>query len=459
MSPPGRPEGQYQSAQHEGTPVTPHTGALCFGHITLSLAERVLRVEGQAVALGSRGFDLLQALVLRRDRVVTKHELLDLVWPKLVVEENNLQVQISGLRRVLGPQAIATVPGVGYQFALAEGALQWPELAMPPPSPLPVARVASARLLVADDNRVNRLLLCRSLELMGHRVDSADNGRRALEMLRAQAYDLLLLDLAMPELDGFGVLEARRADSALHDVAVIVTSALGGVPPMARCIEMGADDFLHKPVDPWLLRARVDASLLRKQQLDAQAAALRRAVPGGSAAAGVHADATVLAVCLQGLDRADLDLAAMLALLNDWCILVFDAVHGQGGEVAQFAGDTVLAVFAHPAAAGLAAQDMVALLQQLAEHHRQAEIAEVAARAGRAGRAADLRTGIGMARGPVLIGTAAAAGRAACACIGTAVTRAQALAVACAQSKRLFLADTGIDAAPMQCQPGSDRSP
>ena len=450
--------------------VTPHTRSLCFGHVALSLAERVLRVDGQAVALGSRGFDLLQALVLRRDRVVTKHELLDLVWPKLVVEENNLQVQISGLRRVLGQPAIATVPGVGYQFVLPEGAPQVPDLAPPPPSPQPVAGVggaggvgnlASARLLVADDNRVNRLLLCRSLELMGHQVASADNGHRALAMLRAQPHDLLLLDLAMPELDGFGVLQALRADASLQHIAVIVTSALGGVPPMARCIEMGADDFLHKPVDPWLLRARVDASLLRKQQRDAQAAALRLAVPGGSAAAGEHADATLLAACLQGLDRARLDPAAKLALLNDWCMLVFDAVQGQGGEVAQFAGDIVLAVFAQPAAAGLAAQDLVALLQQWAEQQGHADIAEIAGHADHADhavRAADLRTGIGLARGPVLIGTAAAAGRAACACIGAAVTRARALALTCAQGKRPFLADAGVDAALLPGQPGSDRS-
>ena len=421
--------------------MSPPAQALRFGPIELRLAERVLRVDGQAVALGSRGFDLLQALALRRDRVVTKLELLDLVWPNLVVEENNLQVQISGLRRVLGQQAIATVPGVGYQFTLAEGALQWPDPALaPPPLPQPAAGVASARLLVADDNRVNRLLLCRSLELMGHRVDSADNGRRALEMLRAQSYDLLLLDLAMPELDGFGVLEARRADAALQDVAVIVTSALGGVPPMARCIEMGADDFLHKPVDPWLLRARVDASLLRKQQRDAQADALRRAVPGGPAAAGVHADATVLAACLQGLDPAGQDPAGTVALVNDWSILVFDAVQAQGGEVAQFAGDSVLAVFAQPAVARLAAQDLVQLLHQLAEQHQPAQPP------GRVG----WRTGIGLARGPVLIGMAAAAGRSACACIGPAVTRAQALAAACAQGNKGFLTDTAIDGGQLQ---------
>ena len=93
-----------------------------FGRVELRPAERVLRVDGAAVALGARAFDLLLALVERRDRVVSKNELLDLAWPGLVVEENNLSVQVSALRKVLGPAAIATVTGRGYRLALAGGA-------------------------------------------------------------------------------------------------------------------------------------------------------------------------------------------------------------------------------------------------------------------------------------------------------------------------------------------------
>jgi iron donor protein CyaY len=99
----------------------------------------------------------------------------------------------------------------------------------------------SARLLVADDNKVNRLLLSRSLEVLGHRVASAENGRVALQMLRAEAFDLLLLDMEMPELDGFQVLEQMVADRQLRDLPVIVTSSLEGVAHVARCIELGAD--------------------------------------------------------------------------------------------------------------------------------------------------------------------------------------------------------------------------
>ncbi|TMH30806.1 MAG: hypothetical protein E6H58_13485 [Betaproteobacteria bacterium] len=89
-----------------------------FGRIEVQPAERVLLVDKQPAAIGARAFDLLLALIEHRDRVVTKNELLDLVWPGLVVEENNLAVQVSALRKWLGPQAIATIPGRGYRFTL-----------------------------------------------------------------------------------------------------------------------------------------------------------------------------------------------------------------------------------------------------------------------------------------------------------------------------------------------------
>lgn len=90
-----------------------------FGRIEVRPLERAVRVEGRSVALGARAFDILLALVERRDRLVPKNELLDLVWPGLVVEENNLAVHVSALRKVLGPQAIATIPGRGYRFTAA----------------------------------------------------------------------------------------------------------------------------------------------------------------------------------------------------------------------------------------------------------------------------------------------------------------------------------------------------
>ena len=89
-----------------------------FGRFEVRPATRQLLVDSQPAALGARAFDLLLALIERRDRLVTKNELLELVWPGLIVEENNLQVQVSALRKLLGQDAIATVAGRGYRFTL-----------------------------------------------------------------------------------------------------------------------------------------------------------------------------------------------------------------------------------------------------------------------------------------------------------------------------------------------------
>src|SRR6267142_2719072 len=88
-----------------------------FGRVEVRTTERAVLVDDVPASLGARAFDVLLALIDNRDRLVTKNELLDIVWPGLVVEENNLAVQVSSLRKVLGPQTIVTVPGRGYRFA------------------------------------------------------------------------------------------------------------------------------------------------------------------------------------------------------------------------------------------------------------------------------------------------------------------------------------------------------
>src|SRR5260370_18859300 len=136
----------------------------------------------------------------------------------------------------------------------------------------------SSRVLIADDNKVNRLLLSRSVELLGHRVSLAENGRIALERLRKEPFDLLLLDIEMPELDGFAVLEQLKADLHLREVPVLVTSSVEGLNNVVRCIELGAEDYLPNPVNPLLLKARMGASLEKKRLRDQQKAMVRRFV-------------------------------------------------------------------------------------------------------------------------------------------------------------------------------------
>jgi class 3 adenylate cyclase len=134
--------------------------------------------------------------------------------------------------------------------------------------------VEKGLVLVVDDEAFIRDILARQLKLQGHTVIAAENGRRALEMMQEQAFDLLLLDILMPEMDGYQVLEQLKADPALRHIPVIVISALGQLNSVVRCIELGAEDYMIKPFDRVLLKARVDASLERKHLRDQEQAHL-----------------------------------------------------------------------------------------------------------------------------------------------------------------------------------------
>lgn len=128
--------------------------------------------------------------------------------------------------------------------------------------------VNSGTILVVDDELLNRTLLAVSLEDAGYSVEAADDGRSALELLRTQPFDVVLLDLLMPAMDGYQVLEHMKADAALRHLPVIVISALDELDSVVRCIEMGATDYLPKPFDPLLLQARINASLASKRLRD-----------------------------------------------------------------------------------------------------------------------------------------------------------------------------------------------
>ncbi|HEX6111768.1 MAG TPA: adenylate/guanylate cyclase domain-containing protein [Geminicoccaceae bacterium] len=132
------------------------------------------------------------------------------------------------------------------------------------------------RILVVDDNASNRDLLFRRLSHDGHQVTRAASGRRALEILEVEDFDLILLDLMMPGLNGFQVLEHLKADERLHDIPVIMISGLQETDSVIRCIETGAEDYLPKPFNPVLLRARISACLERKRWRDRERRYLER---------------------------------------------------------------------------------------------------------------------------------------------------------------------------------------
>jgi PAS domain S-box-containing protein len=134
----------------------------------------------------------------------------------------------------------------------------------PPPAP---AR-QPGRVLVVDDDRNNRELISRQLKRHGHEVTAVASGAEALVKLLQSPQDAVLLDMLMPKLDGFQVLERIKADPSLREIPVIVVSALNEVPGVVRCLEIGAEDYLFKPIDPVLLAARIHSSLEKKRLHD-----------------------------------------------------------------------------------------------------------------------------------------------------------------------------------------------
>jgi class 3 adenylate cyclase len=303
-----------------------------------------------------------------------------------------------------------------------------------------------ARLLVVDDNKVNRLLLSRNLELMGHRAVAAENGRVALEMLRREAFDLVLLDIEMPEMDGFQVLEQLVKDLQLRDLPVIVTSSLEGVDNVVRCIELGAEDYLTKPVNPGLLKARIGASLEKKRLRDQQKELVRRfAAPevaqdlqqSGFALGGKRLHGTVMFCDIRDFTPLveSQPPEDTIELINTYYTLMFNAISGQGGIVSHMAGDGLMAVFGAPLplpdhcdAAVRTALEMIEMIELFNVEQKSAGKPQI-------------RIGIGIASGEMVAGYTGTNERATYTCIGDTVNVASRLESHTKEAKRAILID------------------
>jgi adenylate cyclase len=308
------------------------------------------------------------------------------------------------------------------------------------------ARNGAARLLVADDNKVNRLLLTRSLELQGHRVATAENGRVALDMLRRDPFDLLLLDMEMPEMDGFAVLEQLVHDTQLRDLPVIVTSSLEGVDHVVRCIELGAADYLIKPVNPVLLKARINASLEKKRLQDQLKEMVRRfATPevaqdlqeSGFSLGGKRIYGTVMFSDIRGFTPLveSQPPEETIDLLNTYYTLMFDAISSHDGVVNQMIGDGLMAIFGAPlplpdhcTSAVRAALEMIALVEMYNQERAAASKPQIT-------------IGIGIASGEMVAGYAGTSKRATYTCIGDTVNLAARLETHTKVAQREILID------------------
>ena len=282
------------------------------------------------------------------------------------------------------------------------------------------------RILIADDNRMNRLLLARGLEQQGHTIVFAEHGREALELLRREGFDLVLLDVLMPVLDGYQVLAELKLEPHLRDIPVIMTSSLDELDSVVKCVEMGAEDYLTKPINPVLLNARINASLEKKWLRDQQRELISKfatkevaddLLTSGFSLGGKHLDASAMFCDIRSFTTIAeaREPAETIELLNDYYTLMMDAIGGEGGIVNQIIGDGLMAIFGaplpredHRQAAVLAARQMIELIRLFNEEQAARDKVQI-------------RIGVGIASGEVVAGYTGTNHRATYTCVGDTV--------------------------------------
>jgi adenylate cyclase len=299
----------------------------------------------------------------------------------------------------------------------------------------------AAWILVVDDDPVNRTMLTRLLEQEGHRTDTAAEGRQALERLRADPFDVVLLDVLMPEMDGYEVLAHIKHDEVLRHIPVLMITALDDVQSAVRCIETGADDYLPKPFDPVVLRARIKASLTKKRMHDLEAqhlaemsrlnrrlearieeqmaelvrtGELRRFLPE-QVAEGLLAGKlepgeaferrkiTALFADLVGFTdlSESLEPEELAQVLNEYLREMTALAVAHGGALDNFIGDGLMVIFGAPVASEENVQALAAIRTALS---MQARARELAAKAREKGIPASLQIRVGVNTGHCTVG-------------------------------------------------------
>ena len=324
---------------------------------------------------------------------------------------------------------------------------------------MPTVESDTGSVLVVDDDPMNRKILARNLERTGHRARMAENGLVALEMLQAEPADLVLLDILMPELDGFAVLERIKADSGLRHIPVIMISAVEDVESVVRCIEAGAEDYLPKPFDPVILRARVKAGLNKKRLYDLERNRVRdvfsrflpestvdevlRRTGGEPRLGGVRLTATVAFCDLRGFTAFAEDAPAdeVIEVLNVYYGLMSDAILDREGTL-KYMGDGIMSVFGAPIEADDHADRAVEAAREMFRERLPAFNGWLEDR----GRSTRFHMGIGVCSGPVMSGNVGTQRRLDYAVIGdTANTASRLEAMTKGTPHSVFVAGSTID--------------
>ncbi len=311
-------------------------------------------------------------------------------------------------------------------------------------------------ILIVDDEPFNVDYLEQELEELNYNIITASNGKEALDQVKSQQPDLILLDIMMPVMDGFAVLKELKADPLLRHIPVIVISAVNDLESVVKGIQLGAEDYLPKPFEPTLLHARISASLEKKSLRDQQRKLLHtfasetvaeQLMANGFSLGGTKISASIMFTDIRSFTTLSekSDAADVIELLNNYYAAIFEPISRHGGIVNQIIGDGLMALFgatrlgeSHQQDAVLAALDMMDTLKVFNE--RQAAAGKF-----------QIKIGIGIASGVVIAGYTGTQHRATYTCVGDTVNIAARLEAYTKEVGRPIL----FDAQTQSCLPAS----
>jgi class 3 adenylate cyclase len=285
------------------------------------------------------------------------------------------------------------------------------------------------KILIVDDEPFNVDYLEQELEDLNYLIMTASNGKEALDQVRSEKPDLILLDIMMPVMDGFEVLEQLKVDPLLRNIPVIVISAMNDLESVVKGIQLGAEDYLPKPFEPTLLHARISASLEKKSLRDQQRkllhtfaseAVAEQLMANGFSLGGRKIDASIMFVDIRSFTTLSEknDAADIIELLNDYFAAIFEPISRHGGIVNQIIGDGLMALFGITKQNGTHQQDAVAAAIDITETMK------IFNQKQSASGKAEIKIGIGIASGVVVAGYAGTQHRATYTCVGDTVNLA-----------------------------------
>lgn len=304
----------------------------------------------------------------------------------------------------------------------------------------------NAKILIVDDEPFNVDYLEQELDDLGYQTVSAVNGQEALEKVRSESPDLVLLDVMMPIMNGFSALSHLKADPMLRDIPVIIISAMTDLESIVKGVKLGAEDYLPKPFEPTLLQARISSSLEKKRLRDEQRRLIRtfadknvadELMREGFTLGGKHTVITSMFCDIRNFTTIteSNDPADVIDLINQYYDIVITTVQEHGGNVNQMQGDGLMSFFGapihYPDHAQRAVNSAVEVRRKLKAHNQ-----EQAEKGG-----LQIEVGFGIATGRVVAGYAGVESRASYLCVGDIVNLSARLESHTKVAKRPILID------------------